>query len=242
MANAAIVTGGSGGIGRAVAERLGADGFSVVVHYSGNKTKANEVVKAITEKGGKSIAVSGDISKKDDVENIFSAASEAFGTIGIVVNTAGIMPLAKIEQDDTDVFDRVIATNLRGTFLVMSKAATSLAKGGRIIVFSSSVIAKSFPTYGPYIASKAAVEGLVKVLANEIGERGITVNAVAPGPVGTELFLKGKSDEQISQMGKLAPLGRIGTPDDISGVVAFLAGKDGEWVNGQIIRVNGGFA
>jgi 3-oxoacyl-[acyl-carrier protein] reductase len=139
-------------------------------------------------------------------------------------------------------FDKVIATNLRGTYLVMGEAATRLQPGGRIIVFSSSVIAKSFPTYGAYIASKAGVEGLVKVLANEIGSRQITVNAVAPGPVETPLFLKGKSKEVLTELGKLAPLGRIGKPEDISGVVAFLASDDAFWINGQILRVNGGFA
>jgi 3-oxoacyl-[acyl-carrier protein] reductase len=159
-----------------------------------------------------------------------------------VVNNAGILPLSPIAKGDIETFDKVIATNLRGTFLVMSQAAQHVAKGGRIIAFSSSVLAKSFPTYGPYIASKAGVEGLVRVLANELRGHKITVNAVAPGPVATELFLSDKTEEQIAQMSKMAPLERLGQPDDIAGVVSFLAGPDGGWINGQVVRANGGFA
>src|SRR5262249_35121549 len=147
-----------------------------------------------------------------------------------------------IASGDVDVFDKVIAINLRGAFLVLSQAARQVAEGGRIIAFSSSVIAKAFPTYGPYIASKAGVEGLVHVLTNELRGRNVTVNAVAPGPVATELFLNGKSDAQIEQLSKVAPLERLGQPDDIARVVSFLAGPDGAWVNGQILRANGGFA
>lgn len=165
-----------------------------------------------------------------------------FGPIHVVVNCAGIMPLRPIAAGDADVFDRVIATNLRGTFLVLAQAAQHVVAGGRIIAFSTSVIARSFPTYGPYIASKAGVEGLVRVLANELRGRDVTVNAVAPGPVGTELFLTGKTNEQIDQLRRLPPLERLGEPDDIAGVVSFLAGPDGGWVNAQVLRANGGFA
>jgi 3-oxoacyl-[acyl-carrier protein] reductase len=152
------------------------------------------------------------------------------------------MPLSPIGKGDAALFDRVIQTNLRGTFLVMAHAARRMAGGGRIIAFSSSVLARSFPSYGPYIASKAGVEGLVHVLANEMRGRRITVNAVAPGPVGTELFLNGKSEEQIAELAKLAPLERLGEPEDIARVVSFLAGPDGGWINSQVLRVNGGFA
>ena len=160
----------------------------------------------------------------------------------MVVNNAGIMPLSPIAKGDVASFDRVMATNLRGAFLVLGQAARHISEGGRIIAFSSSVLAKAFPTYGPYIASKAGVEGLVHVLANELRGRNVTVNAVAPGPVATELFLNDKTEAQIGQLSKLPPLERLGRPEDIANVVSFLAGPDGGWVNGQVLRVNGGFA
>jgi 3-oxoacyl-[acyl-carrier protein] reductase len=238
----AIVTGASGGIGGAVARRLSRDGFGVLLSYAGRAAKAEEVVAEITAAGGRALAAPADVANPKDVERIFKQAVERFGTVDVVVNCAGIMPLRPIEGGDLEVFDKVIATNLRGSFVVLGQAARQVSSGGRIIMFSSSVIAKSFPTYGPYIASKAGVEGLVHVLANELRGRNITVNAVAPGPVATELFLTGKSAAQIEQLSKVAPLERLGQPDDIAGVVSFLAGPDGGWVNGQIVRANGGFA
>lgn len=238
----ALVTGGSGGIGRAVCLRLAREGFNVVVHYAGNPTPAEQVVADIKRAGGFAVAVQADVVDAAAVSRLFQEAVNAFGAIDAVVNSAGIMPLGKIAAGTLPDFDRVIATNLRGTFLIMSEAAARLKDGARIVAFSSSVLAKSFPSYGPYIASKAGVEGLVHVLANELRGRGITVNAVAPGPVGTDLFLKGKTPAQIDELGKLAPLERLGTPDDIAGVVAFLVGPNGGWINSQIIRANGGFA
>jgi 3-oxoacyl-[acyl-carrier protein] reductase len=173
---------------------------------------------------------------------LFREALGAFGRIDVVVNSAGIMPMGPIAEGSLETFDRLIDTNLRGTFIVMSQAATQVSRRGRIIVFSSSVIAKSFPGYGPYIASKAGVEGLVRVLANELRGREITVNAVAPGPVSTELFLQGKTEAQIEQFRQMPPLERLGRPEDIAGVVSFLAGPDGGWVNAQVLRANGGYA
>ena len=166
----------------------------------------------------------------------------AYGQIDVVVNNAGIMPLSPIAKNDVDTFDKVIATNLRGTFLVLAQAAQHVAEGGRISAFSSSVVAQSFPAYGPYIASKAGVEGLVHVLANELRGHKITVNAIAPGPVATELFLNDKTEEQIATFSKMVPLERLGQPEDIAGAVSFLAGPDGGWINAQVLRPNGGLA
>jgi 3-oxoacyl-[acyl-carrier protein] reductase len=241
-AKSATVTGASGGIGRVVAKRLASDGFAITVHYAGNPAKAEAVVAEINDAGGKAIAAQADVAKPAEVENLFKRALEAFGTIDVVVHSAGIMPLLPIAGGDVETFDKVIATNLRGTFLVLGQAAQHVSSGGRIIAFSSSVIAKSFPTYGPYIASKAGVEGLVRVLANELRGRNITVNAVAPGQVETELFLKGKSDTRIDELKKMNPLERLGQPEDMANLVSFLAGPDGGWINAQVLRANGGFA
>lgn len=238
----AIVSGGSRGIGQAISLRLAADGFAIVVNYADNAAKAQETVSAIQAAGGKAIAVQGDISQPEDVTQLFARAKEVFGRVDVVVNSAGSMTMTTINGSNLDAFDKVIATNLRGAFLVLAQAAQHVEKGGRIIALSTSVIAKSFPAYGPYIASKAGVEGLVHVLANELRGRDITVNAVAPGPVGTELFFNGKTEEQVSNIAKMAPMERIGTPAEIASAIAFLAGPDGAWVNSQVLRVNGGFA
>ena len=242
MAKTALVTGASGGIGRAVAQRLAADGFAVAVNYTGNAAKADEAAQEIISGGGRAITIKADMSSAEEVAQLFTQTITEFGSLDVVVHCAGIMPLAPIVKGDVEMFDKVIATNLRGTFLVFCEAAKHIADGGRIIAFSSSVLAKAFPTYGAYVASKAGVEGLVHVLANELGKRKVTVNAVAPGPVATELFTKGKSQEEMDKIAQMAPLGRIGQPDDITGVVSFLAGPDGAWINAQVLRANGGFA
>jgi 3-oxoacyl-[acyl-carrier protein] reductase len=242
MKKVAIITGASRGIGRAVAKRLAEDGFSVVVNYLSNAGEAEEAVAAIKAIGGDAVAVKADVANQAEVERLFEETAKKSGSVDVVVHNSGIMPLSPIGKNDVDLFDKVISTNLRGTFLVLAQAAQHIASGGRIIAFSSSVLAKSFPTYGPYIASKAGVEGLVHVLANELRGRKVTVNAVAPGPVATELFLKGKTEEQVGELAKLSPLERLGQPEDIASVVSFLAGRDGGWVNSQVLRANGGFA
>lgn len=242
MAKTAIVTGASRGIGREIAKRLAADGFSVVVNYSESSAKADESVSEIQAAGGNAIAVKANVSKENEVEQLFEHTITTLGSINVVVHSAGIMSLSPIIDNDVQLFDSVIATNLRGTFLVLAQAAKHISDGGRIIALSSSVIAKSFPTYGAYIASKAGVESLVRVLANELRGRNVTVNAVAPGPVATELFLQGKTQEQIEQLSKLAPMERLGEPLDIARVVSFLAGSDGGWINAQVLRANGGYA
>ncbi|MGY2490662.1 SDR family oxidoreductase [Cupriavidus sp. CP313] len=239
---AALVTGASRGIGRAIALRLAADGFDVAIGYAGSAGRAEETAAAAREAGANAIAIQGDVSQAADVARLFDAAQQAFGRLDVVVNSAGIMPMAPVAPASLDAFDQTIATNLRGAFLVLGEAAARLGRGGRIIALSTSVIARSFPGYGPYIAAKAGVEGLVRVLANELRGRGITANAVAPGPVATELFLDGKSEEQVAQLSKVAPLEQLGTPEDIAAAVSFLAGPDGAWVNAQVVRVNGGFA
>src|SRR5881227_1307331 len=239
MKKVAIVTGASRGIGRAVAKRLAQDGFTVVVNYMSNAAEAEEVVAELKGIGGNAVAIQADVSSPPDVERLFNETSTKFGSVDVVVHNSGIMPLSPIGKNNFDLFDKVISTNLRGAFLVLAQAAQHLASGGRIIAFSSSVLAKSFPTYGPYIASKAGVEGLVRVLANELRGRNITVNAVAPGPTGTDLFLTGKGEDLIKELANLAPLERLGTPEDIAGVVSFLSGPDGGWVNAQVLRANG---
>jgi 3-oxoacyl-[acyl-carrier protein] reductase len=242
MKKSAIVTGASRGIGRAVAKRLAKDGFAVVVNYVSNAAEAEEAVAEIKKNAGEAVAIKADVGSPADVEQLFAETLKKFGSVDVVVNNSGIMPLSPIGKGDVEGFDKVIATNLRGTFLMFAQAAQHISAGGRIIAFSSSVLAKSFPSYGPYIASKAGVEGLVHVLANELRGRNVTVNAVAPGPVGTDLFLKGKSEAQIEEFKKLNPLERLGSPEDIANVVSFLAGPDGGWVNSQVLRANGGFA
>jgi 3-oxoacyl-[acyl-carrier protein] reductase len=240
QARTTIVTGASRGIGAAVAERLASDGFQVVINYAGRAEDAEAQVARIRASGGTASAIRADVSEPAAVRALFDEAERIYGGVDVLVNNAGIMQLAPIAEADDALFDRHIAVNLKGVFNGMREAARRFKSGGRIISFSSSVVGLYQPTYGIYAATKSAIEALTHVLAHEMRGRNITVNAVAPGPTGTDLFFAGKPPELIDRLSKLAPLERLGQPADIAAVVAFLAGPDGAWINGQVLRANGG--
>ncbi|MFE1923750.1 SDR family oxidoreductase [Streptomyces asoensis] len=237
----ALVTGASGGIGRAVARRLAAAGMAVGVHYAGNKAAAEETVAAVEAAGGRAIAVNGDVADEGAMADAFSAVEEAFGGVDVVIHTAGVMTLGPVAAFDLDAFDRLMRTNVRGAFVVAQQAARRVRDGGAVVTFSTSVTRLAFPDYAPYAASKGAVEAMTLVLARELRGRDITVNAVAPGPTATPLFLDGKDRQTVDRLAAQPPLERLGTPEDIAETVAFLAGP-GRWVNGQVLYVNGGIA
>lgn len=236
----AIVTGASKGIGAAIAQRLASDGFAVVVNYAGSKDAAEEVARSIVEQGGKAVAVRADVTDPVGMATLFDAAEQAFGSVDVLVNNAGMMALAPLAETDDASFARQIETNIGGVFRGIREAGRRLADGGRVVNLSTSVLGLFQPTYGVYAATKAAVEAMTHVASKELGVRSITVNAVAPGPVATDLFLAGKSDAQVAAISRMNPFGRLGEPDDIASVVAFLAGPASGWINGQVIRVNGG--
>ncbi len=236
----ALVTGASRGIGAAVAERLAHDGFTLVINYSGSREAAESVVRKIEAAGGRALAAQADVADPQAVVRMFDAAETAFGGVDVLVNNAGIMKLASLADSDDALFDGQIAINLKGTFNVLREGARRLREGGRIVNFSSSVVARKLETYGVYSATKAAVEAMTPILAKELRGRSITVNAIAPGPIATDLFFAGKSQELIDRTAKISPLERLGTPADIAAAVAFLAGPDGAWINGQVLRANGG--
>lgn len=236
----AIVTGASRGIGAAVAQRLGQDGFSVVVNYAGDSATAEALAKQIKASGHRAFAFKADVSDTEAVKKMFDTVISEFGYVDVVVNNAGIMELSKLAETSDESFDRQVAINLKGTFNPLREAARRIRDGGRIINFSSSVVGLLPPTYAVYAGIKAAVETMTKILARELRGRNITVNSVAPGPTATQLFFKGKPQSVIDTLAKQAPLERLGTPEDIAGVVSFLAGPDGAWVNGQTLRANGG--
>lgn len=236
----AIVTGASGGIGSSVAERLARDGFAVVVNFAGRAEPADALVAEIRGAGGSAISVKADVSSAAEVALLFDAAEKTWGGVDVLVNLAGIMKLAPLAETDDALFDQSVAINLKGVFNGLREAGKRLREGGRIINFSSSVVGMYQSTYGVYAATKAGVEAMTHVFAKELRGRKITVNAVAPGPVGTPLFTAGKSPELIDAIAKANPFERLGTPIDIANTVSFLAGPDGGWVNGQVLRANGG--
>lgn len=238
----ALVTGASRGIGATIARRLAKDGFAVAVNYMSNPGEAEKLVAELVQAGGKAIAVQADVAKADHVQRLFDEVEQKLGSIDVLVNNAGILKTMPLAQTSDEVFAQSFNINVNGVFYTLREASTRLNDGGRIINLSSTTLALNLPGYAIYNATKAAVEALSRVLVKELRGRRITVNCVAPGPVATELFLNGKSEEQIQTFAKMPPLERLGQPEDIAGVVAFLAGPDGAWVNGQVLRANGGLA
>ncbi|MEU4193194.1 SDR family oxidoreductase [Kribbella sp. NPDC026611] len=241
MTRVAIVTGGSSGIGREAAARLGRDGFAVVIGYGSGKENAEQAVKEVEQAGGKAIAVQADVADEVAVEALFDRAEQEFGGVDVVVNAAGIMPLAPLAELDLEVFDRIVRTNLRGTFVVDQQASRRVRDGGAIVNISSSLTRLARPGYSAYAASKGGVEAITLILARELRGRNVTVNAVAPGPTATPLFLDGKPQELIDRITAEPPLERLGQPEDIAEIIAFLAGP-ARWINGQVIYANGGSA
>lgn len=237
---AAIVTGGSRGIGAAITRRLARDGIAVAINYASGRDAADALVAEIEAAGGRAIAVQADLADPATPARLFDAAEQAFGRVDILVNNAGVMELGPLAEVSDEAFARQTSINLDSVFRSLREAARRLRESGRIVNFSSSVIGLYQPGYGVYAATKAAIEAMTHILAKELGGRRITVNAVAPGPVETRLFLEGKSEQQVRAIAAMNPFGRLGQPDDIAGVVAFLADRDSGWVNGQIIRANGG--
>ena len=238
----AIVTGASRGIGRAIALRLAQDNIAVVVNYAHRASDADDVVQAIEAAGGRAIALQGDVANASDCARLFDATEAEYGGVDIVVNNAGVIQPGTTMLADTDdaLYERIFAINTRGTFNMLRLAATRMRANGRIVNFSSSVIGLALPGYAIYAGSKAAVETFTNIFAKELRGKGISVTAVAPGPTATDLFMEGKTPELVERLGKMAPLERLGTPDDIADTVAFLVGPQGAWVNGQTLRVNGG--
>ena len=238
----AIITGSSRGIGKAIATRLANDGAAVVINYSHSADKAEAAVKEIEQAGGKAVAIGADVSKVGDLERLFEETVDKLGKVDILVNCAGVVvykPIVEVTEED---FDKIMAVNVKGTYFACQQAAKRMADGGRIINISSTTTALMLPTYSAYVASKGAVEQISRVLCKEVGDRGITVNIVSPGPTDTPLFRKGKTEEQIEHFGDMAALGRIGRVEDIADAIAFLCTDDARWITGQNIRVNGGLA
>ncbi|BAP42848.1 short-chain dehydrogenase/reductase SDR [Pseudomonas sp. StFLB209] len=238
----AIITGASRGIGAEIARRLAADGFAVVINYASSADEADTLVEQLIGEGRDAIAIKADVSSVSDVRRLFDATEHHLGNVDVLINNAGILKTMALAETSDELFEQTFAINTRGVFNTLREASKRLNDGGRIINFSTTALALNLPGYAIYNASKAAVEAMTPVFAKELRGRNITVNSVAPGPVATELFLAGKTEEQIQHFASLPPLQRLGQPEDIASVVAFLAGPDSGWVNGQVLRANGGLA
>ncbi len=240
MSKVAMITGSSKGIGKSIAQRLAKDGFKIVVNYFSSRKQAWDVVDEIKASGGVAMLARADVSSAVEVSEMFDLAEKEYGKVDVLVNNAGIIVLKAIGDFDDESFSRIFDINVRGTFNTLRCAANRLNHGGAVINISSSAIGLAMPGYGIYNASKAAVEAMSYTFAKELRGKNITVNTIAPGPTATDLFLNGKTQEQIEHFLKIPPLERLGTPTDIANVVSFLAGAGGAWVNGQNIKVNGG--
>jgi 3-oxoacyl-[acyl-carrier protein] reductase len=236
----AVVTGGSRGIGRQVVRWLAAEGFAVVVGYADDADQAALAVKEIVEAGRRAIAVRADVADETAVAALFDRAEREYGGVDVVVHAAARTAVGSIAELDLSELDDLHRVNIRGTFVVNQQAARRVRAGGAIVNFSSSDVGLAPEGHGAYAASKAAVEAITLILARELRGRDVTVNAVAPGPTATDLFFDGKDEETIALLAARPPLQRLGTPEDIAEVVAFLAGPAARWVNGQVLRANGG--
>jgi 3-oxoacyl-[acyl-carrier protein] reductase len=240
----AVVTGASKGIGAAIAKQLAADGASVVVNYSSSKSGADQTVDAITKQGGKAIAVQGNVSKKADIEKLFAETKKAFGQLDILVNNAGIYEFGALDQITPEHFHKQFDLNVLGVLLTTQEALKYFgANGGSVVNLSSVVSTKAVPGASVYSATKGAVDSLTRSLAHELGARKIRVNAVNPGMVETEgVKSAGMSEGDFrKQIEAQTPVGRIGQPQDIASMAAFLASSDAAWISGETFFVSGGF-
>lgn len=238
----AIITGSSRGLGKKTATALAKQGANVVVNYNSNESEALSTVNEILSDGGNAIAIKADVSKSEDINNLFEKTVEHFGKIDIVINNAGIMVTKFLKDFSEEEFDKQFSINVKSVFMMMKKASETLEQNGRIINISSSTSRLMMPGYAVYSATKSAVEQMTRVFAKEIGSKGITVNSVLPGPIKTELFLNGKSDELINRIASLSAFNRIGEVEDIIPIILFLSGNDSQWITGQNIGINGGMA
>ena len=240
--NGAIVTGASRGIGAAIARRLAKEGLGVVVNYVSSAHMAEALAADITAQGGRAVAVRADVTDAGQAASLFDACEARFGGVRVLVNNAGLMQpgMVPLAQTDDALFERIVSTNIKGVFNMLRLAAARMNEGGRIISLSTSVNRLALPGYSVYAATKSAVETMTAIFSKELRGRDITVNAVGPGPTATDLFFEGKTEGQIDAMAKLPPLERLAQPQDIASVVAFLAGDDGGWINGQTLLANGG--
>ena len=236
----AIITGASRGIGAVIARQLASEGFAVAINYASSAREASALVVELRQAGHKAMAVQADVANAADVARLFTETEQQLGKVDVLINNAGMLTVMPLAQHSDELYDQTFNINTKGTFNTLREAATRLNSGGRIVNFSSSTVGMNLPGYAVYIASKAAVESLTQVFAKELRGRQITVNAIAPGPVATQLFLQGKTEEQIQAFAKMPPLERLGQPQDIARIVSFLVSTAADWVNGQVLRANGG--